>query len=69
MSDNDSEEAINRQFLKLVSYVLWPTKKHMHATCSRGYVQAVLFPAQMEGGGGENSLGRANYHISAVSMK
>lgn len=49
-SYNYSEEAINRQYLKLVSYVPWLTKKHMYSTCCRLHLQAVCFLAQMAGG-------------------
>lgn len=55
-----SEEVINRQDLKLVRYVLWLIKKHMYATCSRLYLQAILFLARMERG--KNSLGRSNHY-------
>lgn len=43
---NYSEEAINSQNSKLVSYVRWLSKKHMYATCPRLRVQAVLFLTQ-----------------------
>lgn len=49
---NYSEETINRQYLKLVSYVQWLTKMHMYATCCRLHLQAVWFPAQTGRGRG-----------------
>lgn len=64
---NYSEEAINSQNSKLVSYVRWLSKKHMYATCPRLRVQAVLFLTQT--GRGRESWLHPVITISVLSMK
>lgn len=55
-----SEEAINRQYLKLVSYVPWLTNEHMYATRHRLRLQAVRFLAQT--GRGKTNLGGSSHY-------
>lgn len=67
-SDNYSEAAINRQFLKLVSFVLWFTMKHMYATCSG--LRASCLVSSINGIKEEKKqTWYQDSHISAVSMK